>query len=248
MKKWKVEWLAAVLVVLVMGVVLVFLLLTTFNPNHHEVSITLPDESEVGDSSDEKQRPKEPGDDAQRAKVTAQNVQNVIKTLERPQTYAIYVENVVSYQEESRVMSTRQWVLEDACVTQTLDSLTGRTLCALARDGVTVYWYEGDDRTVSLATEATADMIAGIPTYEDILELDMQTITVADYREWEGYSCIYVESYDPLLNYTNRYYVSDDLGLLVHAETYTQGELVYSMSMLEYSEDTSAGELIVPPS
>ena len=49
------------------------------------------------------------------------------------------------------------------------------------------------------------------------------------------------------MGYTSRYYISVDFGLLVRAETYTQGELVYSMRMLEYSDDTSGSESVVPP-
>ena len=49
------------------------------------------------------------------------------------------------------------------------------------------------------------------------------------------------------MSYTTRYYVSVSLGLLIHAETYTQGELVYSMSLLEYSEDVSGSESVIPP-
>lgn len=249
MKKIKVEWLAAALVVLVMGVVLIFLLISTFNPNSHEADITLPDSSDFSDSANAQQRPMEPGDHAQRVNVTRSNVQNVIKTLDRPESYYIRVENVVSYREESRVTSTEQWILPDKCVTKTLDSLTGRALCSItAKDRVTI-WYEGDDRVLSGGAEsfADADRLAGIPTYEDILNLNPEIITVADYREWNEYSCIYVESYDESMSYTTRYYVSVSLGLLIHAETYTQGELVYSMSLLEYSEDVSGSESVIPP-
>ncbi len=250
MKKIKVEWLAAMLVVLVMGVVLVFLLISTLNPNSHEADITLPDSSDAGAEGDTQQRPREPGDTVRRVNVTKRNVQHVIETLDRPETYYIRVENVVSYQDESRVTSTEQWVLPDRCVTKTLDSLTNRALCTVTRDGGDAsIWYEGDDRVLNAGAGSFQgkDVLAGMPTYEDILALDADVITVADYRDWDGYSCIYVEIYEQAMGYTSRYYIAVDTGLLVHAETYTQGELVYSMTMLEYSEDTSGSEGVVPP-
>ena len=250
MKKIKVEWLAAMLVVLVMGVVLVFLLISTLNPNSHEVDITLPDSSDISDENDVQQRPTEPNDDAQRLSITAHNVQNVIATLERPESYYIRVENVVSYRDEGRVAGTELWVFPDKYVIKTLDSMTNRTLCTTAyQDGESTVWYEGDDRVLTIGSDSFSgsDMLAGIPTYEDILALDPEMITVADYRDWEEYSCVYVEVYDPAMGYTSRYYISVDFGLLVRAETYTQGELVYSMRMLEYSDDTSGSESVVPP-
>ena len=249
MKKIKAEWLAAMLVVLVMGVVLVFLLLSTLNPNSHEANIRLPDSSDVGDESDPKVRPKEPGDNARPVSITKNNVQNVIETLERPATYYVRVENVVSYRDESRVTSTEQWVLADKCVTKTRDSLSAQALCMITRDGGVTVWYEGDDRVLDTGAVSftQADMLAGIPTYEDVLSLDPEVITAADYRDWEETACIYVETYDEVMSYTNRYYVSVGSGLLVHAETYTKGELVYSMNLLEYSEDTSGSKGVVPP-
>lgn len=249
MKKIRVEWLAAMLVVLVMGVVLLFLLISTLNPNSHEADIRLPDSSDMGDESDPKVRPKEPGDNARPVSITKNNVQNVIKTLERPETYYIRVENVVSYGDESRVTNTEQWVLADRCVTKMRDSLSTQVLCMITQDGGATVWYEGDERVLDTGAVSftQADILAGIPTYEDILSLDPNTITAADYRDWEENACIYVETYDREMSYTNRYYVSVGSGILVHAETYTQGELVYSMNLLEYSEDTSGSEGIVPP-
>ena len=195
MKKIKVEWLAAMLVVLVMGVVLVFLLISTLNPNSHEVDITLSDSSDISDENDVQQRPTEPHDDAQRLSITAHNVQNVIATLERPESYYIRVENVVSYRDEGRVAGTELWVFPDRYVIKTLDSMTNRTLCTTAyQDGESTVWYEGDDRVLTIGSDSfsDSDMLAGIPTYEDILALDPEMITVADYRDWEEYSCVYV--------------------------------------------------------
>ncbi len=249
MRKMKVEWLAAMLVVLVMGVVLIFLLLSTLRANGHEPDIQLPDSSEVNDESNPQLRPREPEDHAQPVSITKHNVQDVIATLARPETYYCRVESVVSYQDESRVTSTEQWVLPDQCVTKMLDSRADRALCMITQNGGVTIWYEGDDRVLDTGATAftEADLLAGVPTYEDILALDADRIRVADYRDWEGRACIYVETYDPEMSYTTRYYVSVEIGLLVHAETYTQGELVYSMNLLAYDEDTSGSEGIQPP-
>ena len=41
-------------------------------------------------------------------------------------------------------------------------------------------WYEGDDRVLTIGSDSfsDSDMLAGIPTYEDILALDPEMITV----------------------------------------------------------------------
>ncbi len=248
MKKIRVEWLAAALVVIV-AVVLTILLVSTLNPNAHEADITLPDRTEVDDAGQAQGRPREPGDDARTIAVTPDNVQNVIATLQRPEEYYIQTEHVVSYDDESRVTTAEEWVTAERCAVRTVDSLTERVQCTVTEGERIFVWYEGEDQVLELGVSAFAqpDLLAGLTSWEDILSLDPAAITLADHRSWEETPCIFVESYDGTLGYSNRWYVSLATGLLIHAETYAGGELVYSMNLLAYAEDASGGARIVPP-
>ena len=248
MRKIRIEWLAAALVVVV-AVVLIILLVSTLHPNAHEADIRLPDSTEVADVNQEEIRPQEPDDGAQAVSLTTRNVQNVIATLQRPGTYSLLAEKVVSYGEESRVTRTEEWVTPDWRVTRTRDSLSENRICTRTENGRTSIWYEGQSRLLELGAASfdTPDQLAGMPSWLDVLALDTAAITVAEYRDWDGIPCIFVESYSDALGYSDRYYVSLSTGFLVYAETYTNGELVYSMHLLSWGEDVSEGAAVVPP-
>ena len=249
MKRGKSEWLAAALVVLVMGVVLLLVLFSSINPHSHDSQIELPDDAVFDSVADAQIRPQMPGDNASLAAVTVQNVQQVIRTLDRPTSYYMKAESVLSYEDESRVTVTEQWLSSGRCVVRTTDSLSDQVLYSITdREGVSI-WYEGEDNVLSggAADFLQQDVLAGIPTYEDVLTLEYSSIISVDYVMWNEDLCIYLENYDPTLDYTLRFYVSVESGMLVHAETYTDGALVYSMNLLELSDDLSVGDSIFPP-
>ena len=81
------------------------------------------------------------------------------------------------------------------------------------------------------AEEDSADLEGQrIPTYEDVLALDQETIAAAGYEEKEGLACIYVETVPDSQGYVEQYWISVDSGLLACAETWLDGQLVYRMS------------------
>ena len=248
MRKIRIEWLAAALVVVV-AVVLIILLVSTLHPSAHEADIRLPDSTQIADVSQPEVRPSEPTDDARPVTLTTKNVQNVIATLRRPESYHLLAETVVSYGDESRVTQTEEWVSPDRCVTRTQDSLTGSTLCAVTEAGRSLLWYEGEDRLLDLGGEAFTDpdQMAGMPSWSDVLALDPGSITAAEYRGMEEIPCIFVESYDGTLDYSNRYYISQETGLLIYAETFAKGELVCSMRLILCDGEMDGEEDVIPP-
>lgn len=92
------------------------------------------------------------------------------------------------------------------------------------------YWYDGSViyRTKN-SSPTSADLAQHIPTYQTILNLGVESIQVANYQYKEGIPCIYVEATPGPLFYTERFWVSTETGLLVAAETYENGTLLYRM-------------------
>lgn len=73
-------------------------------------------------------------------------------------------------------------------------------------------------------------MEQSIPTYEDVLSLDAEQISQADYQVTDDYGgCIFVETAPDENGYALRYWVSLDSGLLAAAEKLQNGELIYHM-------------------
>lgn len=162
-----------------------------------------------------------------RVEVTPRTVQSVIAALSRLESYSRTVTTVL----EESTLSAKVWV--DGGWTRTSLTLpTGLTAHTIVGDGTVWRWYGNDRTAVSWPADSGSADVEGqhIPTYEDVLALALDTITAAGYEEKNGLACVYVEVYVPELDQSERYWVSADNGLLVAAETYTGGEVVYSMS------------------
>lgn len=111
----------------------------------------------------------------------------------------------------------------------------GNTRISLTNGEKTYIWYGYDqDAEVAVlpAGEFSADVEQSIPTYEDILDLPVEDISLADYRPLDTLTCIYVETAADEAGYSTRYWVSVENGLLVQAERLLGENAVYRMTSL----------------
>ncbi|WP_295584769.1 hypothetical protein [uncultured Oscillibacter sp.] len=162
--------------------------------------------------------------------VTPETVQTAIATLTRPAQYrrSISIEQFWeggSGQWETSVSVSSRWQRID----RTLSG--GRVRHTITDGSVTYIWYNSESRVYQApADEITPDMEQCIPTYEDILDLPVEQIALADYRNADNYGgCIYVETEPDETGYTLCYWVSLDTGLLVMSEKLLDGSVVYRM-------------------
>lgn len=176
------------------------------------------------------------GDGLDRVSVTKDNVQAIIATIKRPAAYTRTV--------------TVQAGGEDAIYQINVAVATGGTALRVSRAGIKeniiitenklYIWYDGDktpyERPVdSLEDEKkSSDEYQMMMSYEDVLNLDKNSITAADYVEYEGESCIYVQFISPLLQYDTECYISLDTGILIAAEQYDGNTLIYKMTTSGY--------------
>ena len=164
--------------------------------------------------------------------VTPETVQTAIATLARPSAYrrTVTVEQIWSGGSGTTetVVSVRDgW-------TRTDRTLTGGQVRHTLTDGGTTYiWYNSEAGVFTVpAGDISPDDEQTVPTYEDVLELPVETIATADYRVISGVNCIYVETAADEDGYVLRYWVSVDTGLLTAAEKLLDGESVYRMAAL----------------
>lgn len=165
--------------------------------------------------------------------ITPQTVQHVIgNTLSRPDSYGRTVTIEDFWGEgESGVTHATVWV--DGGWTHTTATQPGGTVRhSIVGNGQFWLWYGGSSQVLNgKAEEDSADLEGQrIPTYEDVLALDQETIAAAGYEEKEGLACIYVETVPDSQGYVEQYWISVDSGLLACAETWLDGQLVYRMS------------------
>ncbi len=167
--------------------------------------------------------------------VSPETVQSVVSSLKRYESYSRAME-VEYFDDAGRslgVTDIQVWA-DGGWLRSTAAPTAGPVENAIVGDGTLWLWY-GEDGAVYTgpAGRLSGDLLQRIPTYEDVLALDPDSITGADYVERGGVPCVYVESVDPLLGYTQRWWISETGGLLMAAETRKDGVTVYSMTSQE---------------
>jgi len=177
----------------------------------------------------------EPGGDAGPllAAVTPETAQAIVGTLVRPDGYARQL-RVTSYWEGgSRSWDVRVW------------QKGGATRIALApTDGAeetkNILLADGEVFTAPREDPSLADTLQMIPTYEEVLALDVGRITEAGYVRRGESDLIRVTAREEPTGCLMSYYVSTETGLLEAAERYDGDTPVYRMI-------ADAAELAAPP-
>ena len=179
--------------------------------------------------------------------VTPETVQAAVATLDRPEQYSrtIRVEQFWdggSGSYETTVTVSGRWTRTDRALSDTQIRHT-------ITDGeITYIWYGSETEVFSApAGDITPDDEQSIPTYEDILDLPVESITAADYRSTSGVNCIYVETEEDAFGYAQRYWVSVETGLLVASERLLEGETIYRMASLTADLSTPAADRFILP-
>lgn len=240
MDKRKLNWVTMAFVVLTVLVVGVMLSHTLRRSTH----IVLPDVQPPGG---EQQEDPTAGSALSVVEITPETVQSAVATLDRPEHYRRTVTVEQLWQGGSGSYSTDVTVLGGWTRMDRLlpDGHTRHTIT----DGKTTYlWYNDATDLLELpAGDVSADEEQSIPTYEEVLELDVEDIVDSDFRDLLGVPCIYVETAENQAGYTLRYWVSVDSGLLVSAEKLFKGELVYRMNGLELDSSEPSIEIFRLP-
>lgn len=166
--------------------------------------------------------------------VSSQTVQSLIASLARYESYSRTM--TVEYFKQGQAVggvSAQVWT-DGGWSRSSVTLRSGRVEHAIVGDGQLWLWYDQESRVYTGPAEGiTADLIQRLPTYEDVLALDKDSITDAGYVEREGLPCVYVEAVLPQSGYVERYWISESSGLLMVAETEKDGELIYSMTSHE---------------
>lgn len=168
--------------------------------------------------------------------VTPETVQAAVETLARPEAYSrtVTVEQFWSGGSgtyEVTVAVSGGWTRTDRVLPD------GQTRHAVTNGETTYIWYNDEKDVYHVpAGDISADNEQTIPTYEDILHLQMADIKEADYRTISDVNCIYVETGETPEGYVFRYWVSVDAGLLAAAEKLLSGETVYRMGALNVDQ------------
>lgn len=217
-------------IAMLITVVIVVAMFTSFGRglfSNDTPKITLPDVSGIT-SSDNSHASQ--SDEFLTVSVTPETVQNVIATLTRSGSYYREVSTESFWTGGSSVSTIQTWVDNGwSLILQTMPSGVIRHDLVGAEEAY--FWYgSSSSYQTQPSDQLSADLAQRMPTYETVLALDTALITAAGYELREGIACIYVEVEDEELGYLNRYWVNIQSGLLISAETESDGILIYRMT------------------
>lgn len=182
-----------------------------------------------------------------RVEVTPETVQAAVETLRRPKRYTrrITVEQLWDGGSGSRDIT----VSVSGRLTRTDQRMPdGRTRHAVTDGETTHIWYDQETAVFTCpAGDITADQEQSIPTYEDVLSLDVEEIALADYRTFSDEDCIFVETAEDGEGYVQRYWVSVSSGLLIGSERLQWGAAIYRMAAQPaWSAELGEADFILP--
>ena len=169
--------------------------------------------------------------DSSLANVTPKTVQSVIATLSRPDSYSCAVTTEDFWGEDGYGKSTLQvWVMGEFTRIQLTENSREKNILVSA-DGIWI-WYSDNSAQVFHADAAQgtdADRWMRAVTYEELMDMDADSITAAGYAKYAGESCVWAEYTTPELGYRCREYISVNTGILMGTESWDGTKLVYRM-------------------
>ena len=180
----------------------------------------------------------------ERVELTSENVAAVLAELTRAESYSGSVTIEDFWDGGSASTQLQVWVSNGR--TRVRGERGGSPRNILVSEGTLYIWYDNVSGVFSGPWEGSADERLRALSYEDVLSLPPEQITGAGYAQLSGEECVYVDYTGGLLGYTYRVYVSVSNGLLMGAEKYDGGSLIYRM-FAEYELSVPDESLFVPP-
>ncbi len=229
-----------------LGILLtVFVALMAYSSHRGSGGIVLPEVQEDGNGVEG------PGGESSLnvVAISPETVQAAIRTLNRPVFYS-RSQTVETYWSGGRGQSVSQVYASGGQTridTQLADGSVRHTLVSGESGAV---WYDNERVWTPLRTAGqplASDLAGRMLTYESVLELPVEEIAAADYRELDGVYCIYTEVMPDSEGYASRYWVSVVDGLLYAAERTQNGEMVYRFTAGQLDTEMPEEELFLLP-
>lgn len=167
-------------------------------------------------------------------KVTPENVQAVIATMKRPESYlnSIKVKSMWSSGEAEYNIAS---FVRSGVARIIASGPRGATKNIIITDKSVFIWNEGSSAYYSGSLggstgPALLDEYEKVPTYEDVLALSKTDIQEAAFTVYGEEPCIYIRAQSGDFDYYYTYYVSVNTGILIASSVFDGDVLIYSMA------------------
>ena len=177
--------------------------------------------------------------------ITRENIQRVVASLSRPESYMVTIMSRLYYGEHSGVLSCRQSVKGGAQRVDYLSSSGGVERSELMWDGAFYAWRQGGDDVYEGAQGAfTPDQGAMLPTYEAVCALPAEQITGGALIQEGDELLLTVDTRDG--DNVGVYKISVQTGLLRSASFSQGGKMTRTVEVAMGDEVPSDGLFVLP--
>jgi hypothetical protein len=234
MERGKITVFAVITAVLITAAVLLAFLFMDLGTDTADVNFP---EAVITDGSGTGGGGSNPGSELTFARISPETVQTAIKTIKRPESYSRSLEIESFWEGGEEKFTVMVWSKGEKQRLKISAENWSQAKNILINEDSLYLWYGENSSSYKklkrdgvLSGNSIYDAFQMIPTYEDVLELDVSEIISADYVERDGGWRIKVTAEDRIMGYTEIYFISIETGLLEAAETYDGDTLIFKMT------------------
>lgn len=183
----------------------------------------------------------------QKVEVDSTNLQALVQTLRRPETYHLQSETTYFYRDKQSVLKSQVWKGHTAMRISQLNTTEEQDLQILLTDKW-IYLWSGESSVARYKRQdRDADLYRRTPTYEDLLKLSAGEILEGRLEELEGQLCLYAKTQDKLTGEVEQWYILAENGLLLYADGMLDGQMTYQTRMTHMQLATEEQSLFLLP-
>lgn len=244
MRRRSVAALVAALVVVIVGFLVSMAFLFAESQNEEAV-ITLPGQgSAVIETNPQLEQSNL--SHLQAVRIDRTNIQAVLASLSRPESYSMESETVYYYRESTATLTSRMWSA-DGCVRIAQQEPDGADRQILLTDSWVYLWSGEQAPSRFFRQEGDETLYRRAPSYQDLLVLPADAILEGGTVQREEGLCLYARSLDELTGETEEWYVLAENGLLLEARGTLGGQLTYQYRLTALSQEPPEDAVFLLP-
>ena len=183
----------------------------------------------------------------QAVEVDRTNLQALVRTFQRPESYYLQNETTYFYRDNQSVLKSQIWKSDSVMRISQLNNAEEQALQVLLTDQWVYLWTEESGVARYERQARDVDLYGRTPTYEDLLKLSADEILEGRLEELEGQLCLYAKTQDKLTGEIEQWYILAENGLLLYADGSLDGQMTYQTYMTHMQLDLEEQNLFLLP-
>lgn len=182
----------------------------------------------------------------QAVRIDRTNIQAVLESLSRPESYSMESETVYYYRESTATLTSQMWSA-DGCVRIAQQETDGTDRQLLLTEGWVYLWSGTETPSRFSRQEGDEELYRRAPSYQDLLALPADAILEGGTVQREEGLCLYARSLDSLTGETEEWYVLAENGLLLEAQGTLDGKTTYRYRLTALSQELPEDAVFLLP-